>query len=270
MISSGITQVLNKPKTPRQSKFAMSQTSVIRLSSLLLLLMIWQLVVWTTSAQMLPSPYAVFKTLIAQIRSNELPFHLAITLQRVFFSFIIAMLLGSILGLLMGRFKWVDIWLDSLLTLALNIPALVTIILCFMWIGLNETAAIAAVIINKAPNVAVTLREGAKAIDTNLMAVAKVYKLSWQRTLRKVYLPQLYPYFLAACRSGLALVWKIVLVVELIGCSNGVGFQIGSFFQYFDITSILAYTLAFATIIYAIEGLLLRPWERKVSRWRGC
>ncbi|MEP4889478.1 MAG: ABC transporter permease [Aliiglaciecola sp.] len=271
MISSGVTPVLDKSIQPAQTKtWALQGSTLTRIASLLLLLALWQLSVWCFEVQMLPSPVAVFNALIKHIASNELPYHLGVTLQRVMFSFFIAMLLGSIIGLLMGYFKKVDIWLDSLLTLALNIPALVTIILCFMWFGLNEFSAVLAVILNKAPNVAVTLREGAKAIDKSLMEVAKVYQLPWQRTLTKVYLPQLYPYFLAAARTGLALVWKIVLVVELVGCSNGVGFQLGNFFQFFDITSILAYTFAFAAIIYTVEGLILRPWERKVTRWRKC
>jgi NitT/TauT family transport system permease protein len=206
--------------------------------------------------------------MLAQIHSGELPHHLGMTLQRVAISFVVAMGLGSFIGLFMGHFRRLDLWLDSLLTLALNIPALVTIILCFIWFGLNESAALIAVIINKTPTIAVTMREGAKAINHSLIDVAKVYQLSPSTTLFKVYLPQLYSYFLAAARGGIALVWKIVLVVELLGCSNGVGFQLGVYFQYFDITGVLAYTLAFATIIFTIESLLLRPWEARVSRWR--
>ena len=72
---------------------------------------------------------------------------------------------------------------------------------------------------------------------------------------------------MAAARSGLSLIWKIVLVVELLG-SDGVGFQLGVFFQFFDITSILAYTISFASIIMAIEFLLVQPLERRANHWR--
>ena len=64
----------------------------------------------------------------------------------------------------------------------------------------------------------------------------------WKR-LRHVVLPQLSPYLAAASRSGLSLVWKIVLIVELLGRPNGVGFEIGVAFQLFDVTRILAYAL---------------------------
>ena len=67
---------------------------------------------------------------------------------------------------------------------------------------------------------------------------------------------------------GLSLVWKIVLVVELLGRPNGVGFEIGSAFQLFDVTRILAYSLAFVAVMLAIELCLVQPFERHVSRWR--
>jgi NitT/TauT family transport system permease protein len=153
-----------------------------------------------------------------------------------------------------------------MLVLGLNIPALVTIILCYIWFGLTEAAAVTAVALNKIPTVVVTVREGARAVDPELMEVARVYRVGPLRTLMRVYLPQLYPYLMAAARSGLALIWKIVLVVELLGRSNGVGFQIGTYFQFFDITSILAYTLAFAGVILIIEASAVRPLERHLSR----
>ena len=73
---------------------------------------------------------------------------------------------------------------------------------------------------------------------------------------------------MGAARSGLALIWKIVLVVELLGRSDGVGFQLSIYFQYFDISAILAYTLAFIGIIFIIESAILRPLEVRLTRWR--
>ena len=132
----------------------------------------------------------------------------------------------------MGRYKKWDAALDGILVLALNLPALVVIILCYLWFGLGEIAAIIAVTVNKFPVVVVNMREGARAVDQDLLQVAAAFRLDRQRRLFKVYLPQLYPYLLLSARSGLALVWKIVLVVELLGRSNGVGFQLGIYFHH--------------------------------------
>lgn len=204
-----------------------------------------------------------------ELSTGELLFHLGMTLRRVAFSFTAAMFIGVSLGIFMGRSKSGDRLLDTFLILALNIPALVTTILCYIWFGLSETAAVIAVTINKIPMVAISVREGARAVDKDLLQVATLYRLSRRDTFFKVYLPQLTPYLLGAARNGLALIWKIVLVVELLGRSNGVGFQIGSFFHFFDITSILAYTFAFALVIFSIEALLLRPLETHLNRWRA-
>src|SRR5690606_9455240 len=129
--------------------------------------------------------------------------------------------------------------LDPWVILAVNMPALVTIVLSYIWLGLTEVAAITAVALNKIPNVVITLREGAKALDSRLAAMARVFRFSRARTLWHVVLPQLQPYIAAAGRSGLALIWKIVLVVEFLGRSNGVGFQIHLYFQLFNVTAIV-------------------------------
>ncbi len=231
-------------------------------------LLIWQLVAGWLNTRTLPTPVAVLEVLWQQLISGELLKHLGATLARMIASFILAMFVGVAGGILMGsRRIWNEV-LDVLVILALNIPALVTIILCYVWLGLGEAAAVLAVALNKVPTVIVTLREGARAIDPQLLQVAQIYQLSRWQTFRKVYLPQLYPYLFAAARNGLALIWKIVLVVELLGRSNGVGFQLGNYFHYFDIKGILAYTFAFALIVLALETLLLRPLEQGLNRWR--
>jgi NitT/TauT family transport system permease protein len=229
----------------------------------------WQILAWWLQSRYLPTPSAVLVTLWEQLLSGDLLRHLIATLGRVLASFSLAMLIGVGLGILMGsRARWNE-WLDTLIIIGLNIPALVTIILCYIWLGLGETAAILAVALNKIPMVVVTLREGARAIDKDLLQVAQVYRLSAMQRFWKVYWPQLYPYLFAAARNGLALIWKIVLVVELLGRSNGIGFQLGNYFHYFDIKGILAYTFAFVALILILEAVFLRPLEKRLNRWRA-
>lgn len=241
----------------------------LRLLSIVAFVAIWQLAAFLNKdADILPGPSRVLASLLEHASEGNLFFHLGMTLQRVAIAFLLAMLIGSAIGLLMGRIRWTNSALDGVLVIALNVPALVTIILCYIWLGLNELAAVTAVAVNKIPTVAVTVREGARALDKQLLDVGRVYRISRGKMLRQVILPQLYPYLLAAARSGLALIWKIVLVVELLGRSNGVGFQLGTFFNFFDITSILAYTLAFVLVIFLLEALIFRPIDRRIGRWR--
>lgn len=248
--------------------FALSD-SWLRAVSILGLLVIWQLGAAFADTSLLPSPVQVAASMYSYATNGELFFHVGITLARVAVSFIVAMAVGVAVGMLMGRSHRWDMMLDGLLVMGLNMPALVIIILCYVWFGLSEFAAILAVAINKFPIVVVTIREGARAIDKELLQVAEVFHLDRRRTFFKVYLPQLYPYLLASARSGLALVWKIVLVVELLGRSNGVGFKLSVFFQFFDITSILAFSFAFIAVIMAIELIFMGPMDRRLTEWRA-
>ncbi len=241
---------------------------LFRLLPLALLLVVWQMGSRMAASGALPSPLAVMSVIGAEARSGALFFNLAITLARVAVAFALAMVLGTVLGVAMGRNKTVDRLCDPLLIVLLNLPALVVIVLAYIWIGLNEAAAIGAVALNKLPNTAVTLREGARALDKSLDEMAHVFGLPFRTKLRHVVVPQLVPYFAAAMRSGLSLVWKIVLIVELLGRSNGVGFEIGIAFQLFDVTRLLAYALPFVGLMLAIETLIVRPLERHISRWR--
>jgi NitT/TauT family transport system permease protein len=247
----------------------------VRALSLLALVLIWQILATTldrpdeSAPSLLPYPWAVLQSFYYHLTEEGLLYQLGITLARVAASFAVAMAIGCAVGILMGRSKRVDLALDGLLILALNIPALVTIILCYIWLGLTDVAAVVAVAANKIPNVVVTLREGARAVDRKLLEVGQAFAVSRWRSATWIYLPQLYPFLMAAARSGLALIWKIVLVVEFLGRSNGVGFQLHTFFQFFDIASILAYTLAFAAVVLIIEGCLMRPLERRLLGWRG-
>ena len=236
--------------------------------SLLAFLAVWQGFAGYLHNNTLPTPEAVAQVFWQACMSGQLPFHLGVTLLRLVVSFAIAMLLGSAIGILLGRHKKLDAFFDNWLVIFLNVPALVTIILCYVWFGLIESAAILAVVINKLPSVIVTIREGARALDQDLVDMARCFHFSRRKTLVHVIWPQLHPFVMAATRSGLALIWKIILVVELLGRSNGMGYQLHLFFQLFDVASILAYTIAFVGVIQLIELIILRPLDKKAQRWR--
>jgi NitT/TauT family transport system permease protein len=236
--------------------------------SLLSFFALWQGLAMALNSVLLPSPAIVAGVFWLELASGQLTYHLGVTLFRLAISFTVAMLLGCAIGIALGRNKKLDAFFDNWLVIFLNIPALVTIILCYVWFGLTESAAILAVVVNKLPNAVVTIREGVRALDQDLLDMARCYRFSRRKTLVHVILPQLHPYLMSATRSGLALIWKIILVVELLGRNNGVGFQLHLFFQLFDVASILAYTVAFVAVIQLIEVSVLKPLDKKSQRWR--
>lgn len=239
-----------------------------RLLSFAALVLLWEIAAVLAPPRKLPSPLTVVTVLANDIADGSLPYHVGITLARVGVSFAVAMLIGIAVGIALGRRPRLDRFFDGWLILFLNVPALVTIVLCYVWFGLIESAAIAAVALNKIPNVIVTLREGARGLNRDYLEMAEVFRIGRAKTLRHIVLPELYPFIIAAARSGLALIWKIVLVVELLGRSDGVGFQMYVMFNNFDVAGILAYTIAFVVVIQLIELVALRPLERRASQWR--
>ena len=236
--------------------------------SLAILIGIWWAVAHFAGLRNLPPPEVVLAMMIEEAQSGDLFRHMGATLARVAAAFVLAMGIGTAIGIALGRTAAANRFFDPWLIFALNMPALVTIVLCYVWFGLTEAAAVLAVAINKIPNVAVTIREGTRAMDPGFDEVAQVFRIGAITRLKAIIYPQLEPYIAAAVRSGLALIWKIVLVVELLGRSNGVGFQIQLYFQNFDIARILAYAIAFVAVVQVIEWVLIRPWEQHARRWR--
>lgn len=236
--------------------------------SFIALIALWQIAAWLIASTRFPGPIEVVEVMGRELASGELLYHVGVTLARVAAAFFLAMTIGSAIGLAMGRSRTADQFFDTWLIFFLNLPALVTIILCYVWFGLTEVAAILAVTVNKIPNVAVTVREGARSLSRDLQEMATIYGFGWKKTLLNVTLPQMAPFFAAAARGGLALVWKIVLVVELLGRSDGVGHQLHIAFQLFDVPMILAYAIAFIIVVQIIEIAVLQPMDARANRWR--
>jgi NitT/TauT family transport system permease protein len=241
---------------------------VSRFLSLCLFVVIWQVAAMTLGAHYLVGPDATLAAILGEIRSGDMISAFGVTLARALAGFSLGMIVGSALGLALGRSQALDRLIDPWLVIALNTPALVVIIYAYIWVGLTETAVLAAVTLNKIPTTAITLREGARALDSRLDDMAALFVLPRWRRWRHVVAPQLAPYFAASARGGLAMVWKIVLVVEILGRPNGVGFKMGLAFQQFDLPLLQAYVAPFVALMIAIESLVLRPAERSASWWR--
>ncbi len=260
--------MIDDPTALRPARRWRGRALPLRALSAVLLLLVWEATARLAGSRLLPPASLVLRTVAARIADGTLPADLGVTLVRVACAFALSMAAGTLLGLSMGWWRRVDLLLDTALIALLNMPALVTIALLYVWFGLTDASAIAAVALNKLPGTAVAVREGTRALDPDLRDMAHSFRVPPLAMLRHVVAPQLAPYLFAASRSGLSLIWKIVLVAELLGLSNGVGFRIGVYFQLFDVTGMLAYTLAFIAVVQMLEWAVLQPLERRASRWR--
>jgi NitT/TauT family transport system permease protein len=199
----------------------------------------------------LPGPGAVARFAWHAFIAGEMVPAMLATLARVAAAFVLSMLAGAAIGMLAGRSRQADALIDPWLVIALNLPVLMVVVLVYIWMGLTEA-----------------VREGARALDPALDELAQCFAIPRRRRWLKILLPQMAPYLAAAARAGLSVTWKIVLIVELIGRPNGVGFELNLFFQNFDVAGIVAYGLAFSLVMLAAETFLLQRLERRANAWR--
>jgi NitT/TauT family transport system permease protein len=239
-----------------------------RLASVLGAIAIWWLIALVMPANLLPDPWISALTLARNFAQGDVLPHLAITLARVAGGLALAMLIGVPVGILMGVNLRAEKILDIWVMVALTVPSLCYAIICFILVGLNEAATILAIGLTAAPSVAINLWEGVKTIDFKLVEMARIFEAGRPTILARVLLPQVMPYIMASVRMGLGIVWKIAVLVELIGRPNGVGFKLFYWYQLADMAQVLAWTLLFTLVMLAIELGILKRVEQRLFGWR--
>ncbi len=233
-----------------------------------MLLLAWQVLAWLFPSRLFPGPADVGVKLVDLATGGKLLADLGKTLARASIAFVVAMAVGTAIGIVLGRIRLLDRLFATWLVVGLNLPAIVIAIVLYIWLGLTEFALILAVVLNKTPLVIATVREGVRSFAREYEELAKAFRMPLSRQLRLIFVPQLMPFVLAAARTGLSLVWKIVLVFEVLGSDGGVGYRVSILFQFFDVKGILAYTTAFILVVLAFEYGVMRPAERRILRWR--
>jgi NitT/TauT family transport system permease protein len=240
----------------------------LRLLSLLAALGAWYFISWYVPGGFFPGPVDATSALIGNIRDGQVFTHLSMTLLRVFGGLALAMLIGIPVGVIMGMSAKAEKLLDLWLMIALAIPSLCYGLICFIVLGLNEVGATLAIALTGAPSIAVNVLEGVKNLDPRLLRMAEAFRADRTLLLRHVVMPQLAPYIMASLRFGLGLIWKIAVIVELLGLPNGVGFQLYYWYQLADMRQVLAWTLVFTLTMMFIEMVIFKQIERKLFAWR--
>jgi NitT/TauT family transport system permease protein len=248
---------------PRRHRFG-----TIELLSVPLLLLVWQVLAMILTNRLFPTPVEVAFHLYELAVSGPLLADLVRTLLRAAVAFVVSMALGTLIGIAIGRMQVLDRLFSAWLVVGLNLPAIVIAIVLYIWLGLTEFALVLAVVLNKTPLVIATIREGVRSFSRDFEELGRAFRMPLLRRLRLIFVPQLMPFVLAAARTGLSLIWKIVLVFEVLGSDGGVGYRVAVLFQFFDMRGILAYTTAFILVVLAFEYGVMRPLERRVLRWR--
>jgi NitT/TauT family transport system permease protein len=206
--------------------------------------------------------------MIENLKSAHTYVDIGATIYRVFGGIVLAMVGGLILGLAMGLSRRAEQFFDSWVLVGLTIPAVVYGIVGILWFGLNSIAAIIAIALTALPAVTLNIWQGVKAIDMSLVHMARAFRFPAVKVMRIVIVPQVLPYLLAAFRYALGIGWKTATIVELIGLSTGVGYQLNYWFGLFNMTQVLAWTLTFTLVLLLFEFLIFKPAESWLTRWR--
>jgi NitT/TauT family transport system permease protein len=244
------------------------QPLLFKVAAVALLIALWWLGAGLLPANVLPTPLATVQALLNNAASGMLWQQSIPTLQRIAFGFVAAMALGVVVGIVMGLSKKGEAALDVWVMVALTVPSLCYVIVIFMILGMNELSTVVAIALTAFPSIAINVWQGVKNIDNRLADMARVFGISRTRRLTQVVMPQVLPYLLAAARFGLGIVWKVTVVAELLGRSDGIGFQLNYWFQLFNMPQVFAWTLFFTLIMLFMELVVLKQIEDRAFRWR--
>ena len=231
------------------------------------------LLLWMIGAELLPTllpgPIETLRFIVREYERGTLLAHLWITTQRVVVAFVIAMIAGVTIGAAMGMSKRFDSLFQGWLIVALTIPRILLFVVAYLTIGLTDQALVVALIVTIIPTIVVAIREGTRAIDTSLVEMARAFRRSPTTIWLKVVFPQLTPFVVGTARGSLALSWKMVVLGELLGRTSGVGYQISFYFQFFNMTGILAYGVTMMVLLAVIDLGLMGSLQRVAFRWRA-
>jgi len=190
------------------------------------------------------------------------------TTQRVLISLALAVAFGVCAAAIMTRSVFWGRVVSVYVSTGMAIPSTITALVALFIFQKDPAGATFVVAVTTAPFIALMLHEGLKHLDHGLAETAEVYRLSAVDRLRHVVVPQILPYFLSAIRNEYAHAWKIVVVAELFLVSSGMGWQFAQAFDRFHLITVMLWLIVFVAILLVSEYGVIRPLERRVSRWR--
>jgi NitT/TauT family transport system permease protein len=240
-----------------------------RTLGLVSVIVVWQIASLISPEDTLASPYLVFRAVIFEVILRERFFlHVGATLLRIIVGFGIAFSIGASMGVLMGTMKYWEKFFSDYVTVGLTIPSLTGAVIGVLWLGIRFLTPSFSVVMIATPYVAVNIWEGVKDVDKNLVDMGRAFDVSKRRIIKNIYIPSLLPFVFAAARIGFSVSWKLVVLAEVFGSNEGIGYMIFYWYQMFDMELVLAWVLLFAFIMFYIEYGIIRRLQRRFLGWR--
>ncbi len=218
-----------------------------------------------------PPPSSAFADLMVITASGYLWKALYASLFRVICGFIIAVVVGSVLGMAMPRVRLVNDIFDPLVELLRPISALALFPLAILWFGIGDASKIFLIALASSFPVILNTYAGARSIDSNLIRAARSLGATEFEIFKGVVLPASLPHIF----TGVRLAWGISLIViiaaEMIGATVGIGYMILEAQQTFRTERVLAGIFVIGVIGFTTDlgfrrlRQWLLPWYRETE-----
>jgi NitT/TauT family transport system permease protein len=246
------------------------RTSVVlqRLALVVLLIAIWWAASLATPPYVLPSPQRVWARIVQLTLSGDLPYNLMTTLARVLVGFLLAVAIGVPGGILLGSHRAIGNFFEPILPVLNTVSSAIWAIFAIIWFGISPATPIFVVLMTAFPLIVTNVWQGTQAVNADYVELAKALRLSRGKTLVKIYLPSILPYFFSGARLAFGFGWRVSLVAETLGASSGVGYRMRQASDLIQMDQVFAWTLVQVAMMLAIESGLLKPLERHLFRWR--
>jgi NitT/TauT family transport system permease protein/sulfonate transport system permease protein len=235
-------------------------------------LLVFALAAWWWSsrhlpASVLPPPEAVASRLFQILTTPQLNWHVLVTGGRVLASVALALAAGFLLALLAHTVPWLSgIVMDRILVWLNGMPSVGWAILAVIWFKVSDLTVIFVQVMILLPFSLINFAEGLKNLDREVIEMAESFARRRAGVVRKVVMPMLLPYGVAALRVSYGVCWKIALISELFGARSGLGYLMLQAQAVGDITSVLATCMTIVMLFALGEGLLINPITRSVRR----
>jgi sulfonate transport system permease protein len=269
-VNSPIETVGRPAPTPALGKAREQRKwSIIRISSPVILLALWQILSATgvLPQDVLPAPQLIFDAGLQLIGNGKLVEALEVSGLRVLEGLALGAAIGVALGIAVGLSKWFEATVDPPMQMVRALPHLGLIPLFIIWFGIGELPKVLLVALGVSFPLYLNTFSAIKQVDPKLLETADVLGFSlWQR-LRIIILPSAAPQVLVGLRQSLAIAWLTLIVAEQINADKGIGFLINNARDFLRVDIII-----FCLVIYAVLGIttdaIVRSLERRALRYR--
>lgn len=237
--------------------------TTIQIWAVLFWLIVWQIGAMVINQKIiLVSPLQVLVRLVELVPTLDFWSVVCYSLLRITAGFLLGMVAGTVLAALSARFHWVEELLAPVLLAIKSIPVASFIILALILFSSKYLSVLISFLI-VLPIFYANILNGIRATDTQLLEMARVFRIPPFRCIRYVYLPQVLTYFRSACDSALGLCWKSGIAAEVIGMPTGsIGEQLQQAKIYLNTPDLYAWTLVIVLVSLTFEKVFLALLKR--------